>query len=578
MKFISFKVQRFRSLLDVDLNFSENTPTIICGENNIGKTNFLRALSIFFDHVDAPDLFNAKTDIPHHIFYGSRGAGAKTELTGRFVSEDGEKHNWKVIFRGDDDPSYKLNNKQTSVENFNKFVSSFRFLFIESNNVDIPFLISEVMDEDGLLPLDKKRAKQSRPLKKLEEFISLSQSALIDIEKKLNDSFQGLTDFDGTLSNKKVQIKFAEFDKLRDVLRGMTSVTLFDGNDHHVASKGSGAQRAVLLALMQYIAQNTKKKIVWGIDEPEAFLHPKLQQQVAKSFEAITSNSDQPMIVTTHSQYFIKLQDFQNVHLFKGNSSEKKYKRRSGEIFYELDTKPIVFSSHSEKALSIKEELGIQTNDGWSVLPQNIMVEGEDDKRYINAMIEAMGLKTPNIISCNGADNVKAYLQYHNSQADELSFRPSFKCVFDNDDKGRKAKAALADKKYDNLDVSILELPRYDGEVVNKKGVDWEFEDFVPPELIFQAVNKILKKHGYSIMLKSTLDDRNLPAHKNRQILKYFESAIAGRNGDKDPFNISTLGRKFEICDAVCKILSDDTKALNLNGQQNKFLEKLSEV
>ncbi|EAI1413202.1 TPA: AAA family ATPase, partial [Campylobacter jejuni] len=44
-KFVKFQVKNFRSLLDITLNIDNNNINTICGENNIGKTNFLRALN-----------------------------------------------------------------------------------------------------------------------------------------------------------------------------------------------------------------------------------------------------------------------------------------------------------------------------------------------------------------------------------------------------------------------------------------------------------------------------------------------------------------------------------------------------
>lgn len=84
IEFSSFQIKRFRSLLDVTINISQQDPVIICGENNIGKTNFLRALNLYFNHQDG-DLFSPKDDLPYHIYEGSRGANAKTELTGTFL-------------------------------------------------------------------------------------------------------------------------------------------------------------------------------------------------------------------------------------------------------------------------------------------------------------------------------------------------------------------------------------------------------------------------------------------------------------------------------------------------------------
>ena len=67
-----------------------------------------------------------------------------------------------------------------------------------------------------------------------------------------------------------------------------------DGNNHEIESKGSGAQRAVFLSLMKYISKNIKdKKIIWAIDEPEAFLQPKLQRKVFNSLKSMSADDEQ---------------------------------------------------------------------------------------------------------------------------------------------------------------------------------------------------------------------------------------------------------------------------------------------
>lgn len=97
-KFAAFEVKKYRSLMDVKIDMSDEMPVIICGENNIGKTNFLRALNLYFNHALIDDLFNPKIDIPHHIYEGSRGAGSKTELIGYF-SENDIKTKLSVTFK-----------------------------------------------------------------------------------------------------------------------------------------------------------------------------------------------------------------------------------------------------------------------------------------------------------------------------------------------------------------------------------------------------------------------------------------------------------------------------------------------
>ncbi|MGN6983256.1 ATP-dependent nuclease, partial [Neisseria sp. P0009.S007] len=88
------------------------------------------------------------------------------------------------------------------------------------------------------------------------------------------------------------------------------------------------------------------------------------------------------------------------------------YERRPGKIFYEINTQNIAFTSTSEKIKAIKEHLGINNNDGWELLPFNVLVEGEEDKKYLEKLMEAVDIEIPNIICAGGATKIAGYLQY----------------------------------------------------------------------------------------------------------------------------------------------------------------------
>jgi len=562
--------------MDIKIDVSENSPVVICGENNIGKTNFLRALNVFFNHPFQEDTYSPKNDIPHHIFYGSRGAGSKTEFIGTFEL-DGKPITLKVNFGDDGEAKYLIGSKTANFEEARELLSNFQFLYVESHNIDLPRLISVVLEKDGLLPLDTKRKKQSQPLAKLSEFIELSQRAILDIESDINECFKKLTDFDGVLKDKKIRIKFVEFEKLRDVVKTMTSITLSDGNNHGIASKGSGAQRAVFLALMQFISQNSKRNIIWGIDEPEAFLQPRLQKKVSEVLHEIVTAGKQPVLLTTHSQHFIKLNDLKTTYIFKGTLSEREYKRKPNEIFFEIDTAPIHCKSDFEKASLIKQHLGIGNNDGWGVLPYNILVEGEEDKKYLETLLTMSNLSVPNIVWSGGASKIAGYLQYYNHFAQELSYKPEFVCIFDNDTEGREQAVKIKPKSYSHINVRLIDLPRYDGCVPNSSlSADWEIEDFLPPDIMLSTINSILKKDKYKPINKAQFKDRSKPAHLGKQILKYAEECSNQNNSDKLPFSLDNDGRKKQICIQFCdhEFNLDPSKLLTEN--QIKFLKELA--
>lgn len=568
-----FQVKKYRSLMDIKVDISNKNTVVICGENNIGKTNFLRAMNIYFNHYKQ-ELYNLKEDIPYHIYYGSRGAGVKTELIGTF-EKGTESIVLKVIFTSDE-IKYHIGSKEVSFDEVKDILESFQFLFLESHNINIPNLISIALEKDGLLALDRQRSKQSQPLEKLNEFIELSQRAIADIEKSINEHFRELTNFDGILKDKQIKINFAEFEKLRDVVKTMTSITLYDGNNHGIANKGSGAQRAVFLSLMQFISQNSKKNIIWGIDEPEAFLQPRLQKQVANVFDKIVTLQHQPIILTTHSQHFVKLNNLHTTYLFEGTLTQKGYQRRPNEVFYEMNTSPIESKSDFEKAILIKNHLGISNNDGWEVLPYNILVEGEEDKKYIATLMNILNIPTPNIIWSGGASKIGGYLQYYNNFADGLPYKPEFLCIFDNDDEGREQSKRVKPTSYKNISVRKIDMPRYDGIVFDEKSkVDWEIEDLLPPEIMIKAINEVLKKNQYKQISAQQIKNRTKTAYKDKQILKYAEECVTSNNPTKEPFNLDCEGRKKEICHKFCELaIKIDTNQF-IKNEQKDFLQKL---
>ena len=353
----------------------------------------------------------------------------------------------------------------------------------------------------------------------------------------------------------------------------MTSITLYDGNNHGIAFKGSGAQRAVFLSLIQFISQNSKKNIIWGVDEPEAFLQPRLQKKVSQVLNEIVNQQKQPVILTTHSQHFVNLSNLKSTHIFVGTVEERKYLRKPDRVFYEINTKPHKCASDFEKAQSIKTHLGITNNYGWEVMPYNIIVEGEEDKKYISTLLSSLNLPVPNIVWSGGASKFAGYLQYYNNFAEDLSYKPVFLCIFDNDPEGRGQAKKI--KSYKHIKVSKIDLPRYDGALPTDRE-DWEIEDFLPPEVIIATINSILKKDKYKTITSAQIKQRSKPAHKGKQLLKYCAECTNQNNSDLPPFVMDDQGRKMQICQKFCAQADGLDIASLLTTGQITFLKLLS--
>lgn len=84
-----------------------------------------------------------------------------------------------------------------------------------------------------------------------------------------------------------------------------------NGIETRSSEKGTGMQRALALALIQVYADITSssekeisKPIMFFIDEPETFLHPRAQNRLLDALEKISENSQ--IFIITHSPYLLK--------------------------------------------------------------------------------------------------------------------------------------------------------------------------------------------------------------------------------------------------------------------------------
>lgn len=142
-------------------------------------------------------------------------------------------------------------------------------------------------------------------------------------------------------------------------------------------------------------------------------------------------------------------------------------------------------------------------------------------------------------------------MQYYNNFAEDLSYKPEFHCIFDNDHEGREQAKKI--KSYKHIKVFKADLPRYDGALpADRNDEDWAIEDFLPPKVIIEAINLILKKDKYKTITSAQIKQRNKLAHKGTQLLKYCEECTNQNNPNLPPFVLDDQGRKMQICHKFC--------------------------
>lgn len=574
-------IKRFRSINDLTLEYKEGEPLIICGSNNIGKTNVLRAMDLFFS-LDK-NKFDADVDIPYHISEGSRGRGYNSEITIFFIDRDTyEKYsitqNYTKIKGVGNILSIngKMEKNYLSEQQCKNIILSYKFIFIESNNIDLPKIISNVFKSNVLTDLDKLRKKQRVPLELLKDFFDKSQEAVQKIEDDINLEFNKFIKNNNEIDTSDWQCKiiFPEFDYLREAISKLVTFTLKDTNDRAINTKGSGIQRMILLALISYVSKNYKEKVIWGIDEPEVFLQPSLQKKVFNELKEISKEID--IIITTHSQHFIDIYNIENTYLLSSKNEKVEYRRRPNEVFIKVSTYDTK-ASGIRKVELIKKHMGIERNDSWVVSPYNLLVEGECDKQYIVALSKIFRFQTPNIFVAGGADKIKAYLEFLKEFANDMDFIPTIICILDHDEEGKKVYRSLEKKQKQSskINLGLKFIERCDG--IYGEQMEYEVEDLVYSDIIFKAANKYLKSKKYNAIKKNDIEKRFSASQVNSNILRFITEVSKLSNSEKEIIDFESSGIKKYLCNQICMESNDYLKNVSEYDSKQPNVKKFIE-
>lgn len=302
-------IKRYRSIIDLqfDINTANNFITI-CGENNTGKTNTLRAIDLFF----SPSKYEPSQDAPAHKYEGTRGGSVFPEISIDFLLNVDEVYKIKRKFNKDglestNGKKFKPNsNKSTHVELSNKEVESFfkdsYLFFVESINISLPRLINELIDDlyDIEYGETRFRGLKSTLRQSFEDYIQGLLDILRNLSEEINPKFQEYKENWGIGFDLQTDVK-----KFRDLITDDITFYIKDSSNKNIEGKGSGLQRLGYLLLHTRIIEKIKpnKSVFLLIDEPDVYLHQGIQKKLLDQLQQLTTNSQ--IFITTHSPIFI---------------------------------------------------------------------------------------------------------------------------------------------------------------------------------------------------------------------------------------------------------------------------------
>ncbi|AEB99599.1 ATP-dependent nuclease [Selenomonas sputigena] len=506
IRIIKCSISRYRSILSMTIDISQEFNSVaICGQNNVGKTNTLRAINIFFH----PEDYATEIDMPKiKKATGGQSIHPKIELT--FWDDQSDKYfvlcrdmknysanspeNSLTGFSFEWHRKMKKNKLELSTEQISELFGQMEFVYIESINTFIPELIGKITDGIIDVEYDKSRFSQSkRALKEAYDTYVDGLSNILGIfANNISDTFRRFRE------NWKVEfIVPKNSETFRDLISEDVKLSLNDNGSIGVLDKGAGLQRlATILLKFEMLSRIDRKKNVFVcIDEPDVYLHEGLQRKLKSLFDE--KSKYMQLFFTTHSKIFINEYNMQNVFLLDAKYYEQ-YSNRKKKNVNVIETLLVDINGKNGYD-KICSHLGIEPVNYELLQCNNLLVEGNCDKKYLTGLIKFFGNPCPNIESLDGADNALKYLEFYNSyyHNNTSKYKPKIKIIFDNDTKGREIYNKIRANNYQYIEVSAILIQNHmnNGNTnLEHNNTNNEIEDFIYPEVMVFLINLLLER------------------------------------------------------------------------------------
>lgn len=553
LKINNIEINSFRSILNLKLDLEMESDLVsICGENNVGKTNTLRAINLFFN----PDEYDFLSDRPT-LKQAQGGSRIDPKIIITFFDDDEDKY-YKIVrdfkYYNTKDKKYLsgisytkrgslINNnsrKEMSHSEINNKLDDIEFKYIESINIDMPDLIEKLTND--VIDVEYERRRMTKSKQDLKNAYVKYTSGLQEILDVFSNAISQT--FNEFKSNWSVNFNVpTSADTFRDLISDDVELLIDDKGCNGIEQKGSGLQRLAVILLNFEILKRIKckKGYIVCIDEPDIFLHDGLQKKLMCFFR---ENSKQMQIFyTTHSRNFIDQYSMRNVVLL----GAKHYPQHSARKKRNIDVVEtyLIETNTDDGYDKICEQLGIEKNNYDVLSKTNVIVEGNCDKTYIEKLCNYFNISFCNIISANGVNNIEKYLSFYDScyYNAHIDHKPKIRILFDNDNDGREICKTIKRKTYNHIDAECIVIKNFIGNAdicFEKNNTNNEIEDFVYPEVVCYLVNKLLSNRGFN-----NIDDNKItemmksPAFGSSGILSVVESEknqMNLQNGDKIKF------------------------------------------
>ena len=315
-------IQNYRSIKNLSLHFPENKLVVLIGENNVGKSNILRAIDLILGEYwpgnyepEENEFYNRNPNIPIKIeIEFSKNLGQFKKVIWEYKPEKEEK----VKFVGIDNFDKESRLKKEDREN----------------------LICITIGADRRLSYHLSYSSKSTFLSKLMYRFHKSIQSHPNIRKKLEGKFKEV---------KNLFHEIEEFKDFRNSLRSDFSVFIktmthrldvdFEaynpvnffhalrlqvdekGVPRTIEELGTGEEQILALAFAHAYAKAFHHGVLLAIEEPESNLHPLAQEYLAQKIEKMAADGLH-IILTTHNPSFVQMLNIEGICIVRKDNNK----------------------------------------------------------------------------------------------------------------------------------------------------------------------------------------------------------------------------------------------------------------
>lgn len=475
----------FRSIEKITIPVKEIN--IFSGSNDIGKSNILKALNLFFNNQtdfqkplkfddDYNKVSRAKAQrstkmkqlikIRIHIKPPSSYktlAGVNNIFIERQFDRDGERFE---RFSADE------TKKKASIK---RIINKVKYVYIPALKGEevLQYLLSligeqQLITDDDISSLNDGIANKTKDLKEILGMSGIQIGTNFGLPTLLSDFWQKLS----------VNTSYDQFEKLSTDIQGSNQKSKLNPSQYSISllNRGEGIKSKYIPPLLKWLDKNDKTKdFIWGIDEPENSLEFGLSDKLARLFFNDYSLANQ-IFLTSHSLAFINPPKSVTIQPKVFKLGKDEFGATQWEDMNDLFQKQSKYSLYDELGillaqkefieeyrLVVEEKEQLKTKVISYTLPI-LIVEGKTDKWIIEKAwnvlnpnqkmpfeIHPAGVYLNADESDGGADQAKRSIELISPMIDASK---TVICLLDNDREGNEQFKGLNNKIFENHSAS----------------------------------------------------------------------------------------------------------------------------